>query len=72
MSTWVDLDTLSPSVLRHLAAAKERASRPNYDDTEAMGQELAAMLMAGTRPTVGWYLRHRARPTSPGTSPPTP
>lgn len=59
MGTWVDLDRLSPSVLRHLAAAKERASRPRYDDTEAMAEELAAMLMAGDRPTVGWYRRHR-------------
>ena len=48
MATWVDLDRLSPSVLRHLAAAKENASRPRYDDTEAMAEELAAMLMAGT------------------------
>jgi len=67
MATWVDLDRLSPSVLRHLAAAKERASRPHYDDTEAMAEELAAMVMAGTRPTIGWYRRHR----SPATSPPT-
>ena len=63
MSTWVDLDRLSPSVLRHLAAAKERASRPRYDDTDAMAEDLALMLIAGTRPTVGWYRRHRC-PTS--------
>jgi hypothetical protein len=63
MGTWVDLDRLSPSVLRHLAAAKERASRPRYDDTEAMAEELAAMLMAGDRPTVGWYRRHRRSKT---------
>ena len=68
MGTWVDLDRLSPSVLRHLAAAKERASRPRYDDTEAMAEELAAMLIAGDRPTVGWYRRHRR--TEPST--PTP
>ena len=42
MATWVDLDRLTPSVLRHLAAAKERASRPEYDDTEAMAEELVA------------------------------
>jgi hypothetical protein len=29
VATWVDLDRLSPSVLRHLAAAKERSSRPH-------------------------------------------
>jgi hypothetical protein len=44
MATWVDLDRLTPSVLRHLAAAKERASRPRYDDIEAMAQELATMV----------------------------
>ena len=60
MATWVDLDRLSPSVLRHLAAAKEHATRPHYDDTDAMAEELAAMVMAGTRPTIGWYRRHRA------------
>ena len=67
MATWVDLDRLSPSLLRHLAAAKERASRPEYDDTEAMAEELAVMVMEGQRPTIGWYRRHR----SPATSPPT-
>jgi hypothetical protein len=65
MTNWVDLDRLSPSVLRHLAAAKERASRPHYDDTSAMADELVAMLIAGTRPTVGWYRRHRNSPTEP-------
>ena len=68
MATWVDLDRLSPSVLRHLAAAKESASRPRYDDTEAMAEELAAMLVSGSRPTIGWYRRHRATPTSPSDS----
>ena len=68
MATWVDLDRLSPSVLRHLAAAKERASRPHYDDTEAMAEELAVMVMEGRRPTVGWYRRHRSSATSPPTS----
>jgi hypothetical protein len=66
MATWVDLDRLTPSVLRHLAAAKERASRPEYDDTEVMAEELAVMVMEGRRPTIGWYRRHR----SPATSPP--
>jgi len=75
VATWVDLDRLSPSVLRHLAAAKERISRPQYVDSEAMAEELAAMVMDGKRPTVGWYRRHRSGatslPTSLPTSPPT-
>jgi hypothetical protein len=37
-----------------LAAAKESASRTRYDDTEVMAEELAAMLMSGRRPTIGW------------------
>ena len=64
VATWVDLDRLSPSVLRHLAAAKERATRPRYDDTEAMAEELASMLMSGSRPTIGWYRRHRIASTA--------
>jgi hypothetical protein len=64
MATWVDLDRLSPSVLRHLAAARESASRPLYDDTEAMAEELAVMLVSGRRPTVGWYRRHRVAPSA--------
>ena len=67
MATWVDLERLSPSVLRHLAAAKERTSRPHYDDTEVMAEELAGMLIAGTRPTIGWYRRHRAARADPST-----
>jgi hypothetical protein len=66
VATWVDLDLLTPSVLRHLAAAKERSSRPHYDDVELMGEELVAMLLSGGHPTIGWYQRHR----SPATSPP--
>ena len=65
MATWVDLDRLTPSVLRHLAAAKERASRPEYDDTEAMAEELAVMVMEGRRPTIGWYRRHRTARADP-------
>ena len=70
MATWVDLDRLTPSVLRHLALAKERASRPAYDDTEAMAEELAVMVAEGRRPTIGWYRRHCSPATSPPTSPP--
>jgi hypothetical protein len=66
--TWVDLDQLSPSVLRHLAAAKERESRPRYANTEVMAEELAAMLISGRRPTIGWYRRHRTQQTSPSDS----
>jgi hypothetical protein len=65
VATWVDLDLLTPSVLRHLAAAKERSSRPHYDDVELMAEELVAMLVTGGRPTIGWYRRHRSPPTSP-------
>jgi hypothetical protein len=71
VATWVDLDRLTPSVLRHLAAAKERASRPDYDDTEAMAEELALMVMQGRQPTIGWYRRQRFPATSPWTSPRT-
>ena len=71
VATWVDLDRLTPSVLRHLAAAKEPAVRPDYDDTEAMAEELALMVLKGRRPTIGWYRRHRSPATSPRTSPPT-
>jgi hypothetical protein len=68
MSTWVDLDRLSPSVLRHLAAAKECSLRPTYSDTPAMAEELTAMLMDGRRPTIGWYRRHRTGSTTSSTS----
>ena len=61
VATWVDLDRLTPAVLRHLAAAKEGAARPRYRDTEVMAEELAAMVMQGRRPTIGWYRRHRVR-----------
>jgi hypothetical protein len=69
VATWVDLELLSPSVLRqHLAAAKERSSQPHYDDIELMAEELVAMLLSGGRPTIGWYRRHRSPATSPRTS----
>ena len=68
VATWVDLDRLTPSILRHLAAAKERTSRTDYDDTEAMAEELAVMVIEGRRPTIGWYRRHRSLATSPPTS----
>jgi hypothetical protein len=55
MANWVDLDRLPPSVLQ-LLAAKERSARPRYDN-EAMAEELAAMVLRGWRPTIGWYHR---------------
>ena len=61
MTNFVDLDSLSPATLRHLASLKDRAERERYDDTDAMAEELAQMLLAGTRPTIGWYRRHRSR-----------
>ena len=69
-ATWVDLDSLTPAVLRHLAAAKERASRPDYDDSEAMAEELAVMVTEGRRRTIGWCRRQRSAATSPESSPP--
>jgi hypothetical protein len=68
MAIWVDLDRLTRSVLRHLAAAKERASRPDYEDTESMAEELAIMVMEGRRSTIGWRRRHCSSLTSPPTS----
>ena len=65
IATWVDLDSLTPAVLRPLAAAKERASRPDYDDSEAMAEELAVMVTEGRRRTIGWYQRQRSAATSP-------
>jgi hypothetical protein len=59
VATWVDLDRLTPSVLRHLAAAKERSSRPEYDDTEAMAEELAVMVAGRHHP--GGLRRDAAR-----------
>jgi len=38
-----------------------RATRFVFDDPAAAAAELVDMLAAGTRPTIGWYRRHRAR-----------
>ena len=59
MATWVDLDRLSPSVLRHLAAAKERASRPALRRHRGHGRRARRHGHGGRRPTIGWYRRHR-------------
>jgi hypothetical protein len=65
VTTYVDLDSLPASTLRHLAALRERRDRERdfsrYLDYEAMAEELAVMLSAGRKPTVGWY-RRRLRP----------
>jgi hypothetical protein len=76
MVTFVDIDSLPPSTLRHLAALREERDRSRYLDYEAMAKELAEMLCDGRKPTIGWYRRH-LRPcplpsTSPGQPPPAP
>ena len=60
MATYVDLDTLGASTLRHIAAAREERDRDRdrYIDYEAMARELADLLVDGRRPTIGWYQRH--------------
>jgi hypothetical protein len=59
---YVDLDSLPAATLRHLAALRERREHERdearYTDYQAMAEELALMLCAGQRPTVGWYRRH--------------
>jgi hypothetical protein len=56
MANYVDLDSLSASPLRCLAALREERDRARYIDHLAMGDELAVMLCAGRTPTIGWYL----------------
>jgi hypothetical protein len=68
LATWVELERLSPSVLPHLDAAKERPKRPRFYDTEAVAEELANILMSGRRPTIGRHRRHRATPSAPSDS----
>jgi hypothetical protein len=53
--------TLPPEVLRELANMAHRATGFVFDDPAAVAAELVDMLAAGTRPTIGWYRRHRAR-----------
>jgi hypothetical protein len=61
MVHYVDLDSLPASTLRHLAALREQHDRRRYEaryaDYETMAEELALMLCAGRRPTIGWYRR---------------
>jgi hypothetical protein len=58
VATYVDLDALGASTLRHLAALREDRERERYIDYEAMAMELAELLVDGRRPTIGWYRRH--------------
>jgi hypothetical protein len=60
--TFVDIDSLPPSTLRHLAALREEHDRARYIDYEAVAKELAEMLCAGHKPTIGWYRRHLCAP----------
>jgi hypothetical protein len=68
MATYVDLDLLSASTLRHLAALREDRYRDRYIDYQAMAEELAIMLCEGRRPTVGWYQRRLRQPEHAVTS----
>ena len=65
MANYVDLDSLSASTLRHLAALREERDRARYIDYQTMAEELAVMLCEGRKPTIGWYQR-RLRRTKPG------
>jgi hypothetical protein len=55
------LTQFSAHQLRHLAALKEGDApglrRRRHLDREAL-DELATMLLAGDRPTIGWWRRH--------------
>jgi len=61
MANYVDLDLLSASTLRHLAALREERDRARYIDYQAMAEELAVMLCEGRKPTIGWYQRRLRR-----------
>jgi|GEM_PF-2429328 len=65
MANYVDLDSLSASTLRHLAALRQEHDRAQYINYLATAEELAEMLCAGRKPTIGWY-RRRLRRTEPG------
>ena len=53
---WVAV--LPARTLRALAALAERQERPQFVDPELAAAELADMLVAGDKPTIGWYRRH--------------
>jgi hypothetical protein len=52
---------LPARTLRELAALVPD-DRPEFADPALAATELAAMLDAGTRPTVGWHLKHSCPP----------
>ena len=66
MANYLDLDSLSASTLRHLAALREGRDRERlrdrYINYESMAEEVAMMLSAGDRPTVGLYRRRLRQP----------
>ena len=66
MTNYVDLDSVSASTLRHLAALREDRDRERlrdrYIDHESMAEKVAIMLSAGDRPTLGFYRRHLRQP----------
>lgn len=49
---------LDGPTLRELAAIADQLKRPTIVDPERAAEELAEMLEAGTRPTIGWWRRH--------------
>ena len=55
------LTSIPPAVLRELAALVERRHHLQFIDPARAAAELAVMLDAGTRPTIGWYRRHTSR-----------
>jgi hypothetical protein len=64
----VVMEQFTPEALRHLASLKE-AERPRLiarrNLSPASVEELAAMLAAGRRPTIGWWMRHRTEDLTP-------
>jgi hypothetical protein len=66
MTNYVDLDSLSATTLRHLAALREdrdrQRLRDRYIDYESMAEEVAIMLSVGDRPTLGFYRRRLRQP----------
>ena len=54
--TLVDIDRLSPSELRHIAAAKEARLRRHIDELSDEAKiELADKRIAGRKPSLGWW-----------------
>lgn len=58
----IDLDRLNPRVLRDLAAAiesRDPAARARVELTPEGIDRLADLLLAGGRPTIGFWRRYR-------------